>query len=69
MAHEFLIMVDGVIKKYTNFSQIPEIIDHVIKFSPEYPGPPHTDQQHLELESWTQRLQELVQRERNASCS
>lgn len=66
MPHKFVIIVDGVVKTYTNYNDIPNRIDHVIEFLPEVPLGPHTDEQHVEIESWSQRLDELIRRE-NAS--
>jgi hypothetical protein len=62
-------MVDGIIHNFSRFEDIPDRIDHVIKFLPEYPPPPHTHQQHLEIEQWTPLLAELIKREKNAWCS
>ena len=37
--------------------------DHVIKFSPDCPPAPHNEEQHAEMERWTQRLQEFMEKE------
>jgi hypothetical protein len=64
MESEFIIMIDGQLQHFTNYADIPEQIDHVIKFSPWVPPPPHTHAQHEEIDSWVPRLQELIKRER-----
>ena len=63
MAHEFVILNNGKLETYTNFNDIPEIFDNVIKFVPEVPEPPHTDEQHEEMEQWPNKLKQLIQRE------
>ena len=39
----------------------------VFKFLPEIPFPPHTEEQHEEIESWNSKLQKLMEIER--ACS
>lgn len=64
MAHEFVIKRNGQLETYTDFKDIPLEFDHVIKFIPEVPPPPHTEEQHEEMEQWNSKLQELMKRER-----
>ncbi len=61
--HKFVLLVDGKLKTYTSFEDIPEDFDHVIEFVPEIPDGPHTHEQHEEIEQWNYRLQELISRE------
>jgi hypothetical protein len=56
-------MVNGELKTYTKFEDIPENFDHVIEFVPEIPDGPHTHEQHEEIEKWNARLQELIAKE------
>ena len=49
------LMVDAVFKNLD--------FDHVIKFSPDCPPAPHNEEQHAEMERWTQRLQEFMEKE------
>ena len=65
MAHEFVVLLNGELKTYTKYEDIPERFDNVIRFIPEIPEPPHTHEQHEEIDSWNERLQELVKRETN----
>lgn len=67
MPHRFVIMINGELLTYHRFEDIPQQIDHVIEFLPEVPPPPHTDEQHEEMESWQPRLNELMERERASS--
>jgi len=57
-------MVAGELRYYTEFDLIPAQIDHVIEFRPVIPPPPHTEQQHQEIDAWSQRFDELMRRER-----
>ncbi len=65
MAHEFVVLLNGKLKTYTKYEDIPERFDNVIRFIPEIPEPPHTHEQHEEMDSWNERLQELMKRETN----
>jgi hypothetical protein len=65
MSHEFVVLLNGELKTYTKYEDIPERFDNVIRFIPEIPEPPHTHEQHEEIDSWNERLQELMKRETN----
>ena len=65
--HEFVIMIDGQLQTFNNFEDIPNEIDHVIKFRPEIPEGPHTEEQHQEIEQWNSKLQKLMEIERAGS--
>jgi hypothetical protein len=65
--HKFVIMVNGELNTYTEYEDIPETFDHVIEFSPEVPPPPHTEEQHDEIDKWNFRLQALMEKERASS--
>jgi hypothetical protein len=67
--HKFVIMVNGELKTYTNYDDIPETFDHVIEFIPDVPEPPHTEEQHDDIDKWTFRLHELMEREKYASSN
>lgn len=60
-------MVNGELNTYTEYEDIPETFDHVIEFSPEVPPPPHTEEQHEEIDKWNFRLQALMEKERASS--
>lgn len=61
MAHEFVVKRNGVLETYNDYNAIPTDFDHVIKFMPEIPEPPHTHEQHEEIEKWPARLQKLME--------
>jgi len=61
---EFVILVDGVKRTYKNYNDIPKSFDNIIKFDPEYPEPPHTQEQHDMMETYNDKLMELMKREK-----
>jgi hypothetical protein len=61
--HKFVIMVEGELRTYINYDDIPDNFDHVIEFIPEIPDGPHTEEQHEEMSKWNQRLQLLIAKE------
>lgn len=67
--HKFVIREGSELITYTNFEDIPNEFDHIISFEPKVPEPPHTEEQHKEIEQWQGRLQELIQRERRNASS
>jgi len=62
MAHEFLIKRNGKIESYDSYDDIPQEFDTVIKFAPEIPPPPHSHEQHEQMETWNTKLQDLIKR-------
>jgi len=67
MAHEFVILVNGEIKHFENYEDIPQVFDNVIKFVPEIPPGPHTHDEHDEMSLWNEKLKELMKRETNGN--
>lgn len=61
----FEILVNGKLEIYHDYNDIPEVFDNVIKFLPDTPPPPHSDEDHREIELWMQRFQELLKKETN----
>lgn len=64
MPHRFVVLIDGCLHQFDDFSDIPSEIDNVIEFLPEIPPPPHTDAEHAEIEAWGHRFDQLMERER-----
>jgi hypothetical protein len=56
MPHEFVILVNGKLEIFTRYEDIPEEFENVIKFLPEVPDAPHTEEQHEEIEKDLQGL-------------
>tara|TARA_B110000503_G_C6976951_1_gene341575 strand:+ start:597 stop:800 length:204 start_codon:yes stop_codon:yes gene_type:complete len=64
---EFQMIVDGELVLYDKYEDIPENFEHVIRFIPDIPPEPHTEDQHEEISQWNTRLQELMEKERARS--
>ena len=65
--HEFVVLRNGKLETYTDYDSIPNDFDHVIRFLPEFPEGPHTEEQHAELATWNDKLQQLMEIERARS--
>lgn len=63
MKHEFVIRLNGQLVTYDKYEDIPMQFDNLIKFKPCVPEGPHTHEQHEEIDSWNDRLKELMKRE------
>jgi len=61
--HKFVILIGSMLHTYENYEDIPESFDNVIEFKPCIPDGPHTHDQHDEIESWNDKLKELMKRE------
>mgnify|MGYP003154742193 CR=1 FL=1 len=64
---EFQFLIDGKLVTYDRYEDIPETFDHVIKFIPDIPPEPHTEDEHAEMALWNIRLQQLMEKERARS--
>ncbi len=67
MKGEYVIMVAGELITYTDYNDIPNTFDHVIKFNPDWPPSPHTQEDHDYMETFNDKLQVLMGIEKNAS--
>ena len=45
------------------------VFDHVIKFDPDWPEGPHTDEEHEYMDTFNDKLQDLMKRERTYAGS
>lgn len=61
--HKFTVLIDGNLKTFSKFEDIPENFDNIIEFVPDIPDPPHSEDQHKEIEQWNSKLQELIAKE------
>lgn len=52
---------------YNNWEDIPEnlIFRNIIKFIPDIPEEPHTEDEHEIMSLWNERLQDLIKKEKN----
>ncbi len=64
---EFQFIVNGELKTYTKYEDIPEEWDHMIKFVFDIPPEPHTEEEHEEIEEWNNRFKKLMEKERASS--
>lgn len=65
MKGTFVFLVDGKLETYHDFKDIPDRFDNIIKFFPEIPPQPHTEEQHDEIEKWNHIFLELLKKETN----
>jgi hypothetical protein len=63
MKGEFDITIGGVVHRYTDYNDIPMVFDNLIRFEPEIIPEPHTEEQHEIMESYNDKLKELMKRE------
>lgn len=69
MDSEFVIIRNGKLESYERYEDIPDNFQHVIKFKPYIPPPPHTEEQHEEIESWGAKLNRLLEIEKQHGSS
>lgn len=63
MAHKFVILRKAQLETYADYSLIPKDLDHVIEFLPDIPPPPHTHEQHKEIDGWMDKFKKLLELE------
>ena len=56
-----MIMHGNTLAEYDLYEDIPDDFDHVIEFLPEIPPGPHTQEQHEEIDSWTDKFLRLME--------
>lgn len=61
----FEILIEGKVETYYDYRDIPEVFDNVIKFMPDTPPPPHSEEDHREIQMWMERFRELLKKETN----
>ncbi len=69
MKGEFIIKVSGELITYSDYDDIPNTFDHVIKFNPDWPEGPHSVEDHDYMETFNGKLQVLMEIEKNASSN
>ena len=67
MAHRFVVRIGHEIHTFERYEDIPAEFDNIIEFRPEIPPPPHTAEQHQEIDSWLPRFERLMEIERARS--
>ena len=63
MGHRFVILRNDILETYDKYEDIPESFDNVIEFFVDVPPGPHTHEQHEEIDSWGDKLKELMKRQ------
>ena len=63
----FDLIVDGVLRSYQRWEDLPVVFDHVVRFEPDIPPAPHSEEQHEDAALWNARLQQLMEIERARS--
>ena len=63
----FDLIVDGVLRSYQRWEDLPVVFDHVVRFEPDLPPAPHSEEQHEDAALWNARLQQLMEIERAGS--
>ena len=64
MKGEFVIREGSAIITYEDFDEITMEFDNLIYFKTIAPEPPHSEEDHQEMETYNAKLQELMKRER-----
>jgi len=63
MEGEFKVRIKNRIFTYNNTNDIPNEIGALISFKPDFPEPPHTEEQHNYISTFTDKLNQLMERE------
>ena len=64
MANVFTILIGTEQYTYDKMEDIPDSFDYLVRFEPEYPEPPHSEEQHAYINSFPYMMQELQKREK-----
>ena len=66
MKGEFRVkLLDKTIVDYTDFNDIPDKVYRILKFIPDYPPSPHSEEDHKLIKTFDNKLHELLRRETN----
>jgi len=65
----FQVRIGNKIHSFDKVEEIPEQFDRLITFCPDYPPPPHSNKDHLFIETLNRKLHELLEKEQNASSN
>ena len=57
--------LDNNIIEYDNYDNIPDKFFRLIKYNPEYPPTPHSEEDHKMIEEFDNKLHGLLRRESN----
>lgn len=57
----FVFRVAGAPRTYRRWEDVPLVFEALVAFEPNIPPPPHTHEQHAEIEKWEARLRWLLE--------
>lgn len=60
---EYVVLIDGEAHRFSHWDDIPESFDNLVKFLPEIPPGPHTEDQHKAIEQLPAIFMRFFQRE------
>ena len=63
MDGKFLIKMGSEVLHFDHYDDIPKEIGAVISFKPNFPTPPHTEEEHKLIETLNGKLKQLMERE------
>ena len=61
---KFVIREQDKLIEYDRCGDLPDEFDHLIKFEPKIPEPPHSVNDHIEMSRYSEYLQKLCSRQR-----
>ena len=64
MKGKFKVLNGGKVLEYDDYDDIPESFDNLISYLPDWPKPPHTEEEHALVETFNDKLKQLMKRER-----
>lgn len=64
MKGKFKVLNGGKVLEYDDYDDIPESFDNLISYLPDWPEPPHTEEEHALVETFNDKLKQLMKRER-----
>tara|TARA_B100000900_G_scaffold414277_1_gene440500 strand:- start:3058 stop:3276 length:219 start_codon:yes stop_codon:yes gene_type:complete len=60
---KFVVKRDGELIEVDRCGDLPDEFDHLIRFEPKIPEPPHSVNDHIAMSKWSEYLHELVSKE------
>ena len=69
MKGKYIILQNGELITYNDYDDIPSTFENVISFNPDWPASPHTQEDHDYMEVFNDKLQVLMEIEKNASSN
>lgn len=60
---EYIVLVNGRVKTFTNWEDIPSSFENIIKFNPTPPPSPHSEEDHEYIKTFDDKLHEFMNRE------